>query len=164
MVGDSKHQDKVKHKNYPRAVQCEPSGEFSLFRFSLPISPRVRLCRLGSSSDAAVVILCTRGCREQNNKLIFRTVLPPRLSFGKHSADPYTKENSDGKTAAVSFKLRRAEPYTVFKAYFRRYCVKKPRKASALRGFLPCLDKNLLLKTAKHLKDISFCAVGRFLR
>ena len=48
----------------------------------------------------------------------------------------------------VIYKLRRVEPYTVFKAYFRRYRVKKPRKASALLRFLPCLDKNLDLKTA----------------
>ena len=33
-----------------------------------------------------------------------------------------------------------------FKANFHRYVVKKPRNASALLTFLPCLGKNLLLK------------------
>ena len=46
------------------------------------------------------------------------------------------------------------------KANFRRYCVKKPRNASALLVFLPCLDKNLLFKNCFAPEGLVFsCSV-----
>ena len=46
------------------------------------------------------------------------------------------------------------------KAIFRRYCVKKPRNASALLSFSPCLDKNLLFKNCFAPEGLVFlCSV-----
>ena len=46
------------------------------------------------------------------------------------------------------------------KANFRRYCVKKPRNASALLSFSPCLDKNLLFKNCFTPEGLVFsCSV-----
>ena len=45
---------------------------------------------------------------------------------------------------------------------FRRYCVKKPRKATALLRFFLVPTKIWHFKTAKHWGSFSFCIVGCF--
>ena len=63
---------------------------------------------------------------------------------GGKSPNPIAKSMSWMKTnAELSLGIRESNRYGFKMPSFRRYCVKKPRKAKALLRFFPCTDKNM---------------------